>query len=102
MEARIIFGDGEEKKETKDFGSPMSFSTSHIYRLPGTYVATFYVKDNNGAERGGEGDCRKTINVQGVVLAAAPPVQPKAGGEIFILPGLLGLGSLGLWLKKLA
>ncbi|TSC53178.1 MAG: hypothetical protein LiPW16_470 [Microgenomates group bacterium LiPW_16] len=61
---------------------------------------TFYVKDNNGDERGGDGDCRKTITVQGVVLGPPPPVQPKTGGETGILISLAAAGPLGWFLRK--
>ncbi len=103
VRAKVVFGDGEEKIEEKNFGTQMSFSCSHTYRKPGTYVASLYLKDNDGVERGGEGECRRTITVQGVILAAAAPqIQPKTGAETVILFSLAALGQLGWFLRKKA
>lgn len=108
---RMEFNFGDGTSENKDLDGETNKDTevglSHVYKDPGTYVASVRVKDNSGQSNEWSStpeSCKVTIKVEGQVLGTTSTVTtlPKAGvSELF--NGLwLGLAGSGLWIKRWA
>ncbi len=69
-QVRFVFGDKGEEIKKEEFGKSIEVATSHVYKLPGSYIASFFLSDSRGFETGGNKDCRVTVNVEGETLPA--------------------------------
>ncbi len=69
-QARFVFGDQAEDIRIEDFGKLAEITTSHAYKLPGTYQAKFFLKSNGGIETGETKTCQVEISVEGETLPA--------------------------------
>lgn len=69
-QARFVFGDNAEEIRKEDFGKFVEVTTSHVYKLPGTYTANFFLSDELGTEVGGAKTCQAAITVEGEILPA--------------------------------
>lgn len=70
------FGDGESKKIEQTFDTNDSYTITHSYGKPGTYIASVRVKDNNGEWSDIPDACKQTITVR---VGGATVTPPPAG-----------------------
>lgn len=79
----FTFGDGATKNVDQTFHTTDSYTITHSYANPGSYVATVRIKDNNGNWSSIPDACKQTITVKGPGPTSTPvPTNTPAATNI--------------------
>lgn len=97
---RFDYGDGTDTKLDQNFGNSVDYSLHHTYQNEGNYIARFWLRDSVGAERGGDGNCQKTVSIFTTKPNLPIVEQPRTGGEAVVSLIMAVMGGVGLVIRR--